>query len=98
MASLNIEQAIDKAKDVEDLKIILRQIAKAINTFQETKNVIHGDLRIVDDGAGVIMKSSGNDYSMGDGNFMKLILTGTGTQKQLSLVDLGKTDPSVKGR
>ena len=94
MAFINIEQGISKAKDIEDMKVLLRQIAQAMNTLHDTKNIIHGDLQLPDPDSGIILKKSGNDTVLGDGGFTKIIVGGVGTSS-IALVDLGKT---LKGR
>ena len=60
---INIDDAISQARNVEDLKPLLRILAAALNTSDDAKKEIRGDLVFYDSGP-VIRATDGKYYRM----------------------------------
>ena len=80
------EQAIGQAKDIEALKTIMIQIVSAVNLVYDGKVKQRGDMAFLDGSTGPVVRRAG------DGHYVRLGVTGTGSSAAL-FTDLGKELP-----
>lgn len=76
----------------EDLKPILRQMCAAINKLAEKRQETVQDILVDSDTKGIVLRRSGVGTSSGDGNYVRLQISGNGSSSVV-LTDLGKNKP-----
>jgi hypothetical protein len=60
---ITLDTAIQSAKDIDDIKVILRQIVSALNTLDDARQYIRSDVKMLSDSTGIVWKATdGNEY------------------------------------
>jgi hypothetical protein len=78
---IDLNSAIQSARNVEDLKPLMRLMVKAINTLNDARSEVRGDL-VFHDGGPVLRGA--------DGNYQRLTLTLSGSSPVVSFTSVGK--------
>ena len=87
MILTGVTEAINQAKDIEDLKKVLTLIVNGVNTLSDSGIYQRGDLTFLDDAKGPVVRRQG------DGNYVRISVSGSGSST-IAFTDLGKTLPS----
>lgn len=86
MAVLRLDKAIESVEELDDVKIILRQLTSAVNTLSEAKNKMRGDVVIKDPAKGMVLRGPSGEY------FRVTIEDLSPTN--ITLTNLGKGEPT----
>ena len=89
---IELGREIEQAQTVDDLKPILRQMQLAFQKLAEKKQETTHDVLVDSDTAGIVLRRSGSGDSTGDGNYVRMQLSGNGSSR-IVLTDLGKNKP-----
>ena len=77
---IDLDSAIQSARNVEDLKPLLRLMAKALNTLNDARSEVRGDM-VFHDGGPVLRGA--------DGNYQRLSLTLSSGAPAISFTSVG---------
>jgi len=80
MILTGVTEAINQAKDIEDLKKVLTMLVNGVNTLSDSGVYQRGDLQFLDDAKGPVLRRT-------DGHWMRIGVDGSG----MTLTDLGTT-------
>lgn len=83
---INLDQSIEAAKEVEDIKVILRQIVSAVNQLETSGSKARRDVVFPEDDSGPVVRAD-------DGAYYRLKAEAVGGTFSWSYAHLGKTVP-----
>ena len=84
---IQLDTMIEQAKDIDDVKVILRQIVNALNTLSDAKRIARQDLIFKDSTKGPVWIGT-------DGHYYRGTISVSGGTTTLTLTDLGTNEPS----
>lgn len=88
MPIINVATQIDKAKDIEDLRPLLKTLARAINTLADGRHKqVTEDLIVTNEDKGLVLRGD-------DGRWYRAKIVNDNATVSFSFTDIGDKEPT----